>query len=95
MAEVLPKDPAPHQPVRLLTAWFGGSREGAADVSLYQSEWVAGQSAWTPAREMLSRAQAQRQLGRNVRKLGNPLLVAEPGRLQLFFVRLGRERHQP
>lgn len=86
VAEVLPKDPAPHQPVRLLTAWFGGSREGAADVSLYQSEWVAGQSAWTPAREMLSRAQAERQLGRNVRKLGNPLLVAEPGRLQLFFV---------
>lgn len=86
VVEVLPAEAAPNQPVRLLTAWFGGSREGAADVSLYQSAWVAGQSAWAPAQEMLSRPRAERQLGRNIRKLGNPLLVAEPGRLQLFFV---------
>lgn len=70
---------------RLVAAWFGGSREGAADVSLYQSTWIAGQ-AWQPVREMLSRPLAERQLGRNVRKLGNPLLISEPGRLHLFFV---------
>ncbi len=86
VAELLPTDNASTEPVQLLAAWFGGSREGAADVSLYQSTWVAGQNAWAPAHEMLSRPQAERQLGRNVRKLGNPLLVAEPGRLQLYFV---------
>ena len=89
VAEILPaEEHEAAQPVRLVAAWFGGSREGAADVSLYQSEWMgSGKSGnWAPAREILSRLQAERQLGRNVRKLGNPLLVSEPGRLQLFFV---------
>lgn len=85
VAELLPEAGSADQPVRLLAAWFGGSREGAADVSLYQSVWTAGQ-AWEPAREMLSRGQAEAQLGRNIHKLGNPLLISQPGRLQLFFV---------
>ena len=71
--------------VKLVAAWFGGSREGAADVALYQSDWSAGTS-WLPARMMMTRPLAEQQLGRNVRKLGNPLLVAEPGRMHLFFV---------
>ena len=71
--------------MHLVAAWFGGSREGAADVSLYQSDWRAGFD-WMPAKEMLTRQQAEDQLGRNVRKLGNPLLVSEPGRWHLFFV---------
>lgn len=86
VAEILPdSNAATNEPVRLLAAWFGGSREGAADVSLYQSVWSSAQS-WGPARELLNRQVAERQLGRNIRKLGNPLLVAEPGRLHLFFV---------
>lgn len=71
--------------VQLVAAWFGGTREGAADVSLYQSTWISG-SNWQPAKEIMTRDLAERQLGRNVRKLGNPLLIASPGRLQLFFV---------
>ena len=92
VAEVLPgtrlpvaRREADLAPVTLVAAWFGGSREGAADVSLYQSEWRAGFD-WMPAQEMLTRQQAEDQLGRNLRKLGNPLLVTEPGRLHLFFV---------
>lgn len=86
VAEILPdNDAAVHEPVRLLAAWFGGSREGAADVSLYQSVWSSVES-WAPTSELLNRPEAERQLGRNIRKLGNPLLVAEPGRLHLFFV---------
>lgn len=72
-------------PVHLVAAWFGGTREGAADVSLYQSDWYANVS-WLPAREIMTRQQAQSELGRNIRKLGNPLIVSEPGRLHLFFV---------
>ena len=88
VAEVLPATEAlDGATVGLIAAWFGGTREGAADVSLYQSTWTSGQSQdWTAAREMLSRGDAERQLGRNIRKLGNPLFVSEPGRLQLFFV---------
>lgn len=86
VAEILPAaNAASDVPVSLTAAWFGGTREGAADVSLYQSNWGAGQE-WSTAREMLSRGEAERQLGRNIRKLGNPLFVSEAGRLQLFFV---------
>ena len=86
VAELLPASGAASDvPVRLIAAWFGGTREGAADVSLYQSDWEAAQE-WRAAREMLSRGEAERQLGRNIRKLGNPLFVSDAGRLQLFFV---------
>lgn len=91
LAEVLPgrlqvaKTEQDLQPVHLVAAWFGGSREGAADVSLYQADWHADAS-WLPAREIMTRQQAQQELGRNIRKLGNPLIVSEPGRLHLFFV---------
>jgi len=92
LAEVLPGTRLPVarteqdlEPVHLVAAWFGGSREGAADVSLYQADWHAD-AAWLPAREIMTRQQAERELGRNIRKLGNPLIVTEPGRLHLFFV---------
>lgn len=92
LAEVLPGTRLPvlkteqdKNPVHLVAAWFGGTREGAADVSLYQSDWYANDS-WMPAREIMTRQQAQQELGRNIRKLGNPLIVTEPGRLHLFFV---------
>ena len=86
LTEVLPaKAAAPDAPVQLLAAWFGGTREGASDVSLYQSDWTTG-SPWQPAGVMMTREGVQRQMGRNIRKLGNPLLLAEPGRLQLYFV---------
>ena len=92
LAEVLPGAPSAvgkagprPAPVQLMAAWFGGSREGAADVSLYQSDWHAD-ALWSPAHEIMTRQQAERELGRNIRKLGNPLIVTEPGRLHLFFV---------
>ncbi len=92
LAEVLPGTRLPvlkaeqdNEPVHLVAAWFGGSREGAADVSLYQSDWYANAS-WLPAREIMTRQHAADELGRHIRKLGNPLFVTEPGRLHLFFV---------
>lgn len=85
LTEVLPAKGAPEAPTRLMAAWFGGTREGAADVSLYQSDWTVGH-AWQPATELMTRQSVQAQMGRNIRKLGNPLLMAEPGRLHLYFV---------
>lgn len=92
VTEMLPDDrvpgavlASPPQPLRLTAAWFGGSREGAGDVALYQSVWSQGQ-AWSPAKVIMTRARAEADLGRNIRKLGNPLLMSQAGRLHLFFV---------
>lgn len=92
VTEMLPDDRVPKavlatppQAPRLMAAWFGGSREGAGDVSLYQSVWTP-EAAWTPAKIMMTRSQAEGDLGRNIRKLGNPLLMSQAGRLHLFFV---------
>lgn len=70
----------------LLAAWFGGSREGARDVALYGARWSA-EGGWGPATLILDRRQAERDLGRSLRKLGNPVLARDAGgRLWLFFV---------
>lgn len=39
---------------RIRAFWFGGSREGAADVAIWSAEFAGG--AWQPARVVLDRA---------------------------------------
>ncbi len=69
----------------LLGAWFGGSREGAADVAIYGARWDA--TGWSPPFVLTDRIASQRELGRALRKLGNPLLTRDPrGRIWLFYV---------
>lgn len=71
----------------LLAAWFGGSREGAKDVCIYTSTWDHKQDHWAPARRMISADEASRELGRYVKKLGNPVLHCDrQGRVWLFYV---------
>ncbi len=68
----------------LLAVWYGGSREGAKDVKLYQARY---QNSWSHAKPIMDCAIAAEQLGIYVRKIGNPLLHRDPsGRLWLFFV---------
>jgi len=72
----------------LLVAWFAGSREGAADVSIrmhrYPARWFG---SWRTA---LDRAQLQALTHRVVRKLGNPVVWCAPdGTLHLFVVSVG------
>jgi predicted neuraminidase len=69
----------------LLAAWFGGSREGAADVAIYGARRDA--SGWSAPFVLTDRAASQRELGRALRKLGNPLLMrGAEGRIWLFYV---------
>ncbi len=69
----------------LMAAWFGGSREGAADVAIHAARWRRG--TWSPQYVLLSREQAEEELGRPLRKLGNPVLYTDRSkRLWLFFV---------
>jgi predicted neuraminidase len=73
---------------RIAAAWFAGSREGAADVTIVFATFDG--KAWSPARSIVKREQAQRDSGRLVRKLGNPVLWHDAnGRLHLWFVSVG------
>lgn len=72
---------------RLRAFWFGGSREGAADVAIYTSVFSPLQGTWGPERALVTRESAQRDLQRYLRKLGNPVVGRDhSGRLWLYFV---------
>lgn len=69
-----------------LTAfWYGGSDEGARDVSIYMS--VQSGHGWTDQTPIVTREAVQSHLNRHIRKLGNASVVRQPdGRLWMFFV---------
>ena len=72
---------------RLRAFWYGGSREGASDVSIYTSVYSLLEKNWSPERVVVTREFAQRHLHRYVRKLGNPVVGRDSkGRLCLYFV---------
>lgn len=68
-----------------LMFWFGGSREGATDVAIWQSRWQNG--AWSQPRAIMRPGQAGAGEWRYIKKVGNPLAVRlANGDIQLFFV---------
>ena len=70
---------------RFLLAWFGGSQEGAPDVKIYccEMDWDGN---FSQPKVLLDRQTLQRQTGRYISKLGNPLLYFQNGRLRFFVV---------
>ena len=67
--------------------WFAGSREGAADVSIYSSVYDPHSANWSAPAVVMDRISAEKGLSRYIAKLGNPVPSRLPdGRLQLFFV---------
>ena len=67
--------------------WFAGSREGAADVSIYSSTFDSKSSSWSAPVVVIDRVNAEKALSRYIAKLGNPVPARmADGRLQLFFV---------
>ena len=70
---------------RIRAFWFGGSREGAADVAIWSAEFV--DDAWRHAEVVLDRATLARGTRRFIRKLGNPVVHLDgDGRLHLYVV---------
>lgn len=71
----------------IIAAWFGGSREGAADVAIYTARFDAAQQEWSTPVVVTDRLRTSRELGRYVRKLGNPVIYADQkGRVWLYYV---------
>jgi predicted neuraminidase len=70
----------------LHAVWYGGTAECHPDVKIYLSEKEPG-GHWTAPRAIMTREQAERDLGRPVKAVGNALLIAEAdGSLRLLFV---------
>ena len=69
---------------RMAAVWYAGSREGAADVAIFWSEFNG--TNWSAPRVLLDVAGCRRELGRWVKKLGNPVLFRDgTSRLWLFY----------
>jgi predicted neuraminidase len=71
----------------LLAVWYGGSREGAADVALFTSRLAPAAREWTPPVMVVDRALAESELARSVRKLGNAVVFPDGhGRVWMVYV---------
>ena len=67
--------------------WFGGSREGARDVGIFTALLNVESGLWSPTREVADRKTLSDDLGRYIKKLGNPVAhLDDRGRLWLIFV---------
>ena len=67
--------------------WFAGSREGAADVSIYTATLDPKSVSWSAPTVVMDRVSTEKALSRYIAKLGNPVPARmADGRLQLFFV---------
>ena len=67
--------------------WFGGSREGARDVSIYSATLPPGSDIWSAPEIAIRREDVEQQTNRIIRKLGNPVAAFDSeGKLWLFVV---------
>lgn len=73
---------------RLGAAWYGGVREGHADVAIYFSiRSQADDGGWSPPQAVVTRDSAARELQRYVRKVGNAVVfTGSEGGLWLVYV---------
>jgi predicted neuraminidase len=71
----------------LLSVWFAGSREGAADVQIRAARFDAVSAQWGDEQVLATRKMTRAAVGKPVRKLGNPVIALSPDdRLWLFYV---------
>jgi predicted neuraminidase len=69
----------------LIACWYGGTREGAHDVQVFQASFA--NNNWSNAHAVVGPEKVQSDLSRYVRKVGNPAVFYWPdGRTWLFFV---------
>jgi len=67
--------------------WYGGTREGSGDVDIFTSVFNLKTNIWSLDASLVTNFQAERDLSRYVKKLGNAVVVRDlKNRLWLFFV---------
>jgi predicted neuraminidase len=72
---------------KLAAVWYAGSREGARDVGIYFATRERGAARWSTPRAILTPGLAAVELGRSVRKVGNPVIFGDDaGKLWLVYV---------
>jgi len=72
---------------RLLAFWYGGSSERNKDVCIYSSIFDPQECKWSSERISITRKDAQQDLGRYIKFLGNPVVFKdEDAKLWLFYV---------
>lgn len=72
---------------RVMAAWYSGSREGAGDVSILTSIYEPTVGSWSKERAVVTRSSASKELGRYIKKLGNPVIFTDAEeRLWLVYV---------
>ncbi|WP_028614536.1 sialidase family protein [Halopseudomonas pelagia] len=71
----------------LMSVWFAGSREGAADVQIRAARFDAASGEWGDEEVLATRELTRQAVGKPIRKLGNPVIALAPDdRLWLFYV---------
>lgn len=71
----------------LMAVWYGGTREGATDVSLFTARLALGGSEWSAPERTVDRALAEQELDRRVKKVGNAVIFADrSGMLWMVYV---------
>ncbi|WP_033053330.1 sialidase family protein [Pseudomonas sp. GM41(2012)] len=71
----------------LMTVWFAGSREGAADVQVRSARFDPKTGEWGAEKVLATRDSTQQGTRKYIRKLGNPVVALAPdNRVWLFYV---------
>ena len=72
---------------RIMAFWYGGTREGHKDVSIYSNIRDPQTGQWDHDREIINRSFTRDSTRRYIRKLGNPVVMRGPDQgLWLFYV---------
>jgi predicted neuraminidase len=61
----------------LLAVWYGGTREGAADVAIFSARLPVGAREWSKPERIVDRVLAQSELDRAIKKVGNAVVFPD------------------
>ncbi len=71
----------------IMAFWYGGTREGHKDVTIYQNTWHNNTKQWGQEKSLLSRSITRDATSRYIRKLGNPVVTRGTDKsIWLFYV---------
>ena len=74
----------------LAAFWFAGTRESGADVQIVASTFDRERQAWDAPQWVVNRHDVAKQMGIQIRRIGNPVAWSDgQGRLHLFVVATG------